>query len=132
MSNTTENQKQVLIYQAEDGSFQTEIRLESDTIWLNQKQMSELFNTSTDNIGLHIKNVYSDGELSEEATTENYSVVRLEGKRKVNRRVKHYNLDAIISVGYRVNSKQGTQFRIWANKGERLISPTLFRNNQRR
>ena len=116
MSNTTENQKQVLIYQAEDGSFQTEIRLESDTIWLNQKQISELFNTSTDNIGLHIKNVYADGELSEEATTEDYSVVRLEGKRKVNRRVKHYNLDAIISVGYRVNSKQGTQFRIWANK----------------
>ena len=116
MSNITENQKQVLIYQAEDGSFQTEIRLESDTIWLSQKQMAELFNTSTDNIGLHIKNVYSDGELSEEATTEDYSVVRLEGKRKVNRRVKHYNLDAIISVGYRVNSKQGTQFRIWANK----------------
>jgi prophage maintenance system killer protein len=116
MSNPAENQKQTLIYQAEDGSFQTEIRLESDTIWLNQKQMSELFNTSTDNIGLHINNVYSDGELSEEATTEEYSVVRLEGKRKVNRRVKHYNLDAIISVGYRVNSKQGTQFRIWANK----------------
>ena len=116
MSNNTDNQKQVLIYQAEDGSFQTEIRLESDTIWLNQKQISELFNTSTDNIGLHIKNVYADGELSEEATTEDYSVVRLEGKRKVNRRVKHYNLDAIISVGYRVNSKQGTQFRIWANK----------------
>ena len=116
MSNITESQKQVLIYQAEDGSFQTEIRLESDTIWLNQKQMSELFNTSTDNIGLHIKNVYADGELSEKATTEEYSVVRLEGKRKVSRRVKHYNLDAIISVGYRVNSKQGTQFRIWANK----------------
>jgi prophage maintenance system killer protein len=116
MSNPTENQKQVLLYQAEDGSFQTEIRLELDTIWLNQNQMSELFNTSTDNIGLHIKNIYSDGELSEEATTEDYSVVRLEGKRKVNRRVKHYNLDAIISVGYRVNSKQGTKFRIWANK----------------
>ncbi|MBA2655548.1 MAG: virulence RhuM family protein [Tatlockia sp.] len=116
MSNTTDNQKQVLIYQAEDGSYQTEIRLESDNIWLNQKQMSELFNTSTDNIGLHIKNVYSDGELNEEATTEDYSVVRFEGKRKVNRRIKHYNLDTIISVGYRVNSKQGTQFRIWANK----------------
>jgi hypothetical protein len=78
--------------------------------------MSELFNTSTDNIGLHIKNVYADGELSEKAITEDYSVVRLEGKRQVNRRVKHYNLDAIISVGYRVNSRQGTQFRIWANK----------------
>lgn len=111
-----DNQKQALIYQADDGSFQTEVRLEADTIWLSQKQMSELFNTSTDNIGLHIKNVYADGELSEEATTEDYSVVRFEGKRKVNRRVKHYNLDAIISVGYRVNSKQGTQFRIWANK----------------
>lgn len=116
MSNNTENQNQVLIYQAEDGSFQTEVRLESDTIWLSQKQMSELFNTSTDNIGLHIKNVYADGELSEQATTEDFSVVRLEGKRKINRRVKHYNLDTIISVGYRVNSKQGTQFRIWANK----------------
>lgn len=78
--------------------------------------MSELFNTSTDNIGLHIKNVYADGELSEEATAEDYSVVRSEGRRKVNRRVKHYNLDAIISIGYRVNLKQGTQFRIWANK----------------
>ena len=116
MTNIPDNQKQVLIYQAEDGSFQTEIRLESDTIWLSQKQMSELFDTSTDNIGLHIKNVYADGELNEEATTEDYSLVRFEGKRKVNRRVKHYNLDAVISVGYRVNSKQGTQFRIWANK----------------
>ena len=116
MSNNEENQKQVLIYQAADGSFQTEVRLESDTIWLSQKQISELFNTSTDNIGLHIKNVYADGELNEETTTEDYSVVRFEGKRKVNRRVKHYNLDTIISVGYRVNSKQGTQFRIWANK----------------
>lgn len=77
--------------------------------------MSELFNTSPDNIGLHIKNIYADGELSEDATTEDYSVVRFEGKRKVNGQLKHYNLDAIISVGYRVNSKQGTQFRIWAN-----------------
>ena len=116
MNHNTENQKQVLIYQTEDGSFQTEVRIESDTIWLSQKQISELFNTSTDNIGLHIKNIYADGELSEEATTEDYSVVRLEGKRKVNRQLKHYNLDTIISVGYRVNSKQGTQFRIWANK----------------
>ena len=76
MNHNTENQKQVLIYQTEDGSFQTEVRIESDTIWLSQKQISELFNTSTDNIGLHIKNIYADGELSEEATTEDYSVVR--------------------------------------------------------
>lgn len=110
------NQKQAIIYQAEDGSFQIEVRLESETIWLTQRQLAELFGTSTDNIGLHLKNIYAEGELSEEATTEDYSVVRFEGKRKVNRKVGHYNLDAIISVGYRINSKQGTQFRIWANK----------------
>lgn len=113
---TIMNQKQALIYQAEDGSFQIEVRLESETIWLTQRQMAELFGTSTDNIGLHLKNIYAEGELSEEATAEDYSVVRLEGKRKVNRTVRHYNLDAIISVGYRVNSKQGTQFRVWASK----------------
>ncbi|MFJ1270138.1 RhuM family protein [Legionella lytica] len=78
--------------------------------------MPELFGTSIDNIGLHLKNIYAEGELSEKATAEDYSVVRLEGKRKVNRTVRHYNLDAIVSAGYRVNSKQGTQFRIWANK----------------
>lgn len=92
------NERNILIYQAEDGSFQLEVRLESETIWLNQKQMSELFGTSTDNIGLHLKNIYQEGELSEEATTENYSVVRLEGTRTVKRQVKHYNLDAIISL----------------------------------
>lgn len=108
--------KHSLIYQAEDGTFQTDVRLESETIWLSQKQMSELFSSSPDNIGLHLKNIYAEEELSEEATTEDYSVVREEGKRKVKRLIKHYNLDAIISVGYRVNSKQGTQFRIWANK----------------
>ena len=113
---TSDNKKQALIYQAEDGSFQTEVRLESETIWLSQKQMSELFGTSSDNIGLHLRNIYAEGELLEEATTEDYSVVHFEGKRKVNRRIRHYNLDAIISAGYRVNSKQGTQFRIWANK----------------
>lgn len=105
----------LLIYQAEDGSFQTDVKFDSETIWLNQKQMAGLFSTSTDNIGLHLKNIYADHELSEQATTEDYSVVRQEGKRRVKRLIKHYNLDAIISVGYRVNSKQGTQFRIWAN-----------------
>ncbi|EHL30011.1 virulence protein RhuM/Fic/DOC family protein [Legionella drancourtii] len=110
------NQNQALIYQAEDGSFQLEVRLKSETIWLTQKQMAELFGTSSDNIGLHLKNIYTEEELSEKATTEDYSVVRLEGTRNVSRKVRHYNLDAIISVGYRVNSKQGTQFRIWSNK----------------
>ncbi|MFA6303523.1 MAG: virulence protein RhuM/Fic/DOC family protein [Legionella sp.] len=109
-------QKKVLIYQADDGSFQTEVQLQSETVWLSQKQMSDLFATSSDNIGLHLKNIYTEGELAEEATTEDYSVVRTEGARKVNRLIKHYNLDAIISVGYRVNSKKGTQFRVWANR----------------
>lgn len=107
---------QSLIYQTEDGGFQIKVRLESETIWLTQRQMADLFGTSVDNIGLHLKNIYTEGELSEQGTTEDYSVVRLEGNRKVKRKLKHYNLDAIISTGYRVNSKQGTQFRIWANK----------------
>lgn len=107
---------QVLIYQADDGSFQTEVHLKGETVWLNQKQLSDLFGTSTDNIGLHLKNIYSEGELLEEATTEDCSVVRIEGTRKVKRLIKHYNLDAIISVGYRINSRKGTQFRIWANQ----------------
>lgn len=117
--NTRRNNKntnQILIYQTEDGSFQIEARIEAETIWLTQKQMAELFGTSTDNIGLHLKNIYVEGELIEKNTTEDNSVVRLEGQRKVNRRLKHYNLDAVISVGYRVNSKKGTQFRLWANK----------------
>lgn len=115
-NSSSTNQQQALIYQAEDGSFQIEVHLESETIWLTQRQMADLFGTSADNIGLHLKHIYAEGELLEEATTEDYSVVRFEGTRKVNRKVRHYNLDAIISVGYRVNSKQGTQFRIWANK----------------
>jgi prophage maintenance system killer protein len=116
MSTQDNDQKQALIYQTDDGSFQTEVHLKSETVWLSQKQMSELFGTSIDNIGLHLKNIYSDSELSAEATSEDYSVVRIEGSRKVNRLIKHYNLDAIISVGYRVNSRKGTQFRIWANR----------------
>ncbi|HGU7323929.1 TPA: virulence RhuM family protein, partial [Legionella pneumophila] len=115
-NSSSTNQQEALIYQAEDGSFQIEVRLELETIWLTQRQMADLFGTSTDNIGLHLKHICAEGELSEKATAEDYSVVRIEGTRKVNRKVRHYNLDAIISIGYRVNSRQGTQFRIWANK----------------
>src|SRR5215216_5336866 len=86
MNRNNGSENQILIYQAEDGSFQTEVYLKSDTVWLNQKQMSDLFGTSADNIGLHLKNIYFEGELSEEATTEDYSVIRTEGVRKVNRR----------------------------------------------
>lgn len=105
---------QILVYEAADGSVQVDVRLERDTVWLTQKQMSELFESSTDNIGLHLKNIFSDNELKESATTEDFSVVRSEGGRRVHRRVKHYNLDAIISVGYRVNSHRGIRFRQWA------------------
>lgn len=104
---------QLVIYQPDDGSAVL-VRLEGNTLWLTQRQLAELFATSTDNISLHLKNIYSQGELAETATTEDFSVVQKEGQRSVSRKVKHYNLDAIISVGYRVNSKCGTQFRQWA------------------
>jgi prophage maintenance system killer protein len=116
MENTNISEFPILIYQSEDGTIATEVTLEGESLWLNQKQMAELFDTSADNVSLHLKNIYASGELNESATTEDFSVVRQEGKRKVQRRVKHYNLDAIISVGYRINSRQGTQFRIWANQ----------------
>lgn len=126
------NDKQIQIFESQDGQAQLEVALEQDTVWLNQAQMSLLFDTSTDNIGLHLKNIYREGELEAMATTEDLSVVRQEGKRQVRRRVKHYNLDAIISVGYRVSSKRATQFRQWATRilKEHLVEGYTL--NQRR
>src|SRR5690606_33991030 len=106
----------IQIFTSTDGQAQLEVALEQDTVWLNQAQMAELFGTSTDNISLHLKNIYRDGELEEPATTEDFSVVRQEGARQVRRQLKHYTLDAIISVGYRVSSTRATQFRIWATR----------------
>jgi|TARA_R110002033_G_scaffold20278_4_gene51235 hypothetical protein len=97
-----------------DGELELKVSVNEETIWLTQSQMSELFGTSTDNIGLHLKNIYKEIELNENSTTENFSVVRQEGKRKVTRLIKHYNLDAIISVGYRISSSKATKFRQWA------------------
>lgn len=105
---------EVLVYEAPDGGVRVEVKLDRDTVWLTQRQMADLFDTSTDNVGLHLKNVFADDELDEAATTEDFSVVQSEGKRRVRRQVKHYNLDAIISVGYRVNSRRGVRFRQWA------------------
>jgi len=99
-----------------DGTFSVDVRVEQDTVWLTQKQIAHLFKTSTDNIGLHLKNIYSEGELREAATAEKSSVVQTEGSRQVRRTTLHYNLDAILSVGYRVNSRRGTEFRIWATR----------------
>ena len=106
----------IQIYRLDNGATEIEVKLDQDTIWLSQKQIAELFDKDSDTIGLHLKNIYSTGELEEFSTTEDYSVVQKEGTRNVRRKIKHYNLDAIISVGYRVNSIRGTQFRIWANK----------------
>jgi prophage maintenance system killer protein len=93
-----------------------EVRVSKDTLWLSQKMMADVFETSIDNIGLHLKNIYQEEELEEGATTEDSSVVQKEGERDVRRKVKQYNLDAIIAVGYRVNSKKATQFRRWSTK----------------
>jgi hypothetical protein len=102
--------KQIEIYQSEDGQTQIQVRLEKDTVWLSQAQMAELFDKNSDTIGLHLKNVYESGELEQSATTGESSVVRQEGNRQVLRKIKFYNLDAIISVGYRVNSKKRSIF----------------------
>ena len=105
---------EVVVYEDPVGEVRVDVRLERETVWLSQRQMADLFDTSTDNVGLHLKNVFAEGELVEAVTTEDYSVVQIEGRRKVRRKVKHYNLDAVLSVGYRVSTKRGTQFRIWA------------------
>ncbi|OQX75800.1 MAG: cytochrome C biogenesis protein CycH [Bacteroidetes bacterium 4484_249] len=107
---------EIKIYKTPDGQTSIEVKLEKDTVWLSQKQMAELFDKDSDTIGLHLRNIYKSGELEEFSTTEKYSVVRPEGKRKVKRQIKFYNLDAIISVGYRVNSKRGVLFRKWATQ----------------
>ncbi|WP_298171413.1 RhuM family protein [Acidithiobacillus sp.] len=104
----------MIIFEAD--TRQVEVRLEGETLWITQSQMAELFATSADNISLHLKNIYKDNELDETATAEDFSVVRQEGVRRVTRQLKHYNLDAIISVGYRVNSSQATRFRQWATR----------------
>ncbi|MCB9776326.1 MAG: virulence RhuM family protein [Nitrospiraceae bacterium] len=108
--------EEIVVYVTPDGEIRVDVRLEQESVWLTQRQISELFDTSTDNIGLHLKNIFHEGELEESATAEDSSVVQMEGKRRVTRTIKHYNLDAIISVGYRVNSKRGTQFRILATQ----------------
>ena len=103
-----------LIFQIEGKEQGVEVYYKDNTVWCTQKAMGMLFDCSTDNIGLHLRNIYDSGELEEKATTEKISVVRQEGTREVNRSLHFYNLDAVISVGYRVNSIRATQFRQWA------------------
>ena len=122
----------IIIYQPHADQPAIDVRLEGETVWLSQRQMSVLFDTSSDNVGLHLKNIYAEGELLEGATTEDFSVVRQEGNRQVRRSVRHYNLDAIISVGYRVKSATATQFRIWATKRLREYLMQGYSINQQR
>jgi len=105
---------EIILYQP-DNSIRLEVRLQEETVWLTQAQMGQLFDCSTDNISLHLKNIYAEREIEFEATSEEISVVRQEGKRQVVRSILHYNLDAILSVGYRVSSRNATQFRRWAS-----------------
>ena len=104
----------IVIY--EDGTLALSATVENETVWLSQKQMAELFDKSIKTINEHIKNIYKEGELEENSTIRKFQTVQKEGKREVQREISYYNLDVIISVGYRVKSKRGTQFRIWANR----------------
>ena len=112
--NEMENNFQFLMYHSAEEDISVNAFVKEETIWLTQRGMAKLFDCSTDNISLHLKNIYAEGELLESTTAEESSVVQTEGARQVRRKAKLYNLDAIISVGYRVNSRRATQFRIWA------------------
>ena len=111
----SENNTELIIYQTEDGRTKIDVHMENETVWLSLDQMAELFQRDKSTISRHIKNVFADGELLEEATVANFATVQMEGSREITRNITHYNLDVIISVGYRVKSLRGTQFRIWAN-----------------
>ena len=107
---------EILIYSAPDGAIKIDVRLEGETVWLTQAEMAKLFQVTPQSITIHLKNIYEEGELSEEATCKDFLQVQVEGSRRVERQKKFYNLDAIISVGYRVKSRIATEFRIWATQ----------------
>lgn len=111
-----ENNSQIIIYTTETGETKLDVRLENETVWLTQKLMAELFQTTPQNITIHLKNIYEEGELDEAATCKDFLQVGKEGGRRVERNQKFYNLDAIISVGYRIKSAVATRFRQWATK----------------
>jgi hypothetical protein len=116
MSELIPQQNNFILYQTPSGEVSLSVLLKNETIWLTQKMMAELFQTTPQNITIHLKNIFEEGELQEDATCKDFLQVQQEGDRTVNRKSKFYNLDAVISVGYRVNSTKATQFRIWATK----------------
>lgn len=103
-----------MLYHQKDGSPSIEVRLEKGTVWLSQQQLAELFHTTRENVSMHLRNIYDEGELEERSTSKDFLHVRQEGSRRVRRHVMLYDLDAIISLGYRIKSVTATQFRIWA------------------
>jgi prophage maintenance system killer protein/prophage antirepressor-like protein len=111
----TQQSKEILIYQSKTGAIEFQGDLEEETIWASQKQIAELFSVDVRTINEHLKNIYDISELSEDSTIRNFRIVQKEGSRNVQREINHYNIDAILSVGYRVNTKEATQFRRWAN-----------------
>jgi len=116
MTQALNTNSEILIYSAPDGAIKIDVRLENETVWLTQAEMARLFQITPQSITIHLKNIYEEGELSEEATCKDFLQVQIEGSRKVERQKKFYNLDAIISVGYRVKSRIATEFRIWATQ----------------
>ena len=126
------NQNPIEIYQAQDGTTQVEVRFENDTVWLSQAQMAMLFGKDIRTINEHITNIFDDEELEKESTIRKFRIVRQEGKRQVNREIEHYDLDMIISVGYRVKSKQGISFRRWATARLKEYLTQGYTINQKR
>ena len=116
-----------LIFEQQKKEHGIEVRFEDGDLWLTQKAMSKLYDCSSDNVGLHLKNIYTDLELDRNSTTEEFSVVQKEGNREVKRKVKYYNLDAVISVGYRVNTDRAIQFRRWATNVLKEFSKSCTR-----
>jgi len=116
VSDNPQQDSSLLLYQTEDGRTRLEVRLDEETVWLSQAQMAELFETTKQNVSLHIRNIFEEGELERPATVKESLTVQKEGQRAVQRRVEFYNLDVVVSVGYRVRSHRGTQFRIWATQ----------------
>jgi prophage maintenance system killer protein len=123
---------EIVIYQDSENQIKLSVQFEGETVWLTQKQMSDLFDTTPQNVTMHLKSVFEEGELDESSTCKDFLQVRIEGNRKVKRKQKHYNLDGIISVGYRVKSQRATQFRIWAtSKLKELLLQGYVINKQR-
>ncbi|MCH8555122.1 MAG: virulence RhuM family protein [Schleiferiaceae bacterium] len=122
---------EIILYRPDELAEHIEVRLDNETVWLNRNQIATLFGRDVKTIGKHINNVFSEGELDEKATVANFATVQNEGGRKVERKIEYYNLDVIISVGYRVKSKQGTQFRIWATNVLREYLLKGYALNQR-